>query len=160
MGKWSPDFGKLNIMGNMRIMKRMGLVGLMGLMGLWFCGCKTREVVVVEHHTDTCYVDRWQRDSVYVEKEKHDSVFIHQKGDTVWVEKYRTEYRDRWREKLVHDSVYIARCDTVVKEVVKEVAKKENFFTKMWRQVQVPFTIVGFVAVVMGALWLVMKMKR
>ena len=125
-----------------------------------FTGCKPTERIVEVVKTDTLVVNQIQRDSVYVEKELHDSVFIHQKGDTVMIEKFRTEYRDRWRDRYIHDSIYIAKHDTITQTVVKEVAKKENFFTKLWRKIQVPFTIVGVVAVVMMILWLVMKLKR
>ena len=142
-------------------MRRIGLVGLIGLMGLMMlAGCKPTERIVEIVKTDTLVVNQIQRDSVYVEKELHDSVFIHQKGDTVMIEKFRTEYRDRWRDRYIHDSIYIAKTDTITQTVVKEVEKKDGFFTKLWRRIQVPFTIVGLVAVVMMILWAVMKMKR
>jgi hypothetical protein len=50
----------------------------------------------------------------------HDSIYqeVKQKGDTVYLYKYKykTEYRDCWH----HDSIYIAKTDTVYKDVVKE----------------------------------------
>lgn len=77
--------------------------------------CKTRErVVTIETvRTDTAYVSRIERDSIFIETLKHDSVQISAKGDTVLIEKWHTQYRDRWRDKIVRDTVYQARVDSV-----------------------------------------------
>lgn len=82
-------------------------------------GCKTTEYVPVETvRTDTVYIAHIVTDSVY----QHDSIYIHEKGDTVWYERWHTQYRDRLRI----DTVYQARVDTIAKPypVVKEVEKK------------------------------------
>ena len=82
---------------------------------LSFCliSCKTKERIVETVRTDTCYVDRWQRDSIYIETLKHDSVLIREKGDSVLIERWHTQYVDRWRDRIVHDSIYIAHTDTL-----------------------------------------------
>lgn len=54
--------------------------------------------------TETEYVDRWRRDSVHV----RDSVFVLVKGDTVYIDKYKTIYKDR----IFRDTTYIERIDT------------------------------------------------
>lgn len=70
--------------------------------------CKTRErVVTVEKvRTDTAYVSRIERDSIFIEQLRHDSVLVREKGDTVLIEKWHTQYRDRWRDRVVRDTVY------------------------------------------------------
>ena len=69
-------------------------------------GCKHTEYVTVpEYHTDTLIITKHQRDSIYV----HDSTYIHDKGDTVLIEKWHT----RWRDRAVHDTIYIAKTDSV-----------------------------------------------
>ena len=69
-------------------------------------GCKSIEYVpVVEHKTDTTYITKNHRDSIYV----HDSTYIHERGDTVWVERWHT----RWRDRLLLDTIYEAVHDTV-----------------------------------------------
>ena len=81
--------------------------------------CKTTEYVPVETvRTDTVYIAHIVTDSVY----QHDSIYIHEKGDTVWYERWHTQYRDRLRI----DTVYQARVDTIAKPypVIKEVEKK------------------------------------
>ena len=110
-----------------------------------FSSCKSVEYVpVIEHKTDTLMVTKHQRDSVWL----HDSTYIHEKGDTLLIEKWHTKYR----EKIVHDTTYISKCDTVpVPYPVKEyVEKKLNFFQKM------TMTIGGF-AILIGLIWVVIK---
>ena len=69
-------------------------------------GCKSIEYVpVVEHKTDTTYITKNHRDSIYV----HDSTYIHERGDTVWVERWHT----RWRDIYQIDTIYEAMHDTV-----------------------------------------------
>ena len=55
--------------------------------------------------TDSIYINKVKRDSIY----QHDSIYIREKGDTVWMEKYKYVYRD----KLVRDTMYINRTDTI-----------------------------------------------
>ena len=69
-------------------------------------GCKSIEYVpVVEHKTDTTNITKNHRASIYV----HDSTYIHERGDTVWVERWHT----RWRDRLLLDTIYEAVHDTV-----------------------------------------------
>lgn len=76
------------------------------LIALLLSGCKTQYVEVPVVHTE--YVSRIdtfiQKDSVF----RHDSVFIHSKGDTVWYEKWHTQYVDRWRDRvIIKDSLVV-----------------------------------------------------
>ena len=92
-----------------------GLVLLiMTMVGLLLCallqGCKSVEYVpVVSHHTDTVRVNHTERDSVWVWC--HDSIVTKERSDTVTVERWH--WRDRWRERAVHDTTYISKTDTV-----------------------------------------------
>lgn len=90
---------------------------------LFVCSCKTTKVVTVERVThDTTFVAREHRDSIYL----HDSIFVKewQKGDTVFVSK--TQWKDRWRERIVKDTLRVVKVDSipVPYPVVKEVEKK------------------------------------
>ena len=40
-----------------------------------------------------------------------DSVFVHQKGDTVWLEKWHTRYVERLQKTIVTDTMI--QCDTI-----------------------------------------------
>ena len=69
-------------------------------------GCTTTKYVTVpEYHTDTLKVSRNVHDSIYV----HDSTFIKATGDTLLIERWHTQYRDRWKT----DTVYQHRTDSV-----------------------------------------------
>lgn len=81
-------------------------------------GCTTvREVTVERVRTDTLLQSRNIRDSIYL----RDSVIVREKGDTLWVERWHTA----WRERLVRDTIYRTHTDTLVSitERVKEVRK-------------------------------------
>ena len=90
------------------------------IMGLLLCamftGCTTTKYVQVPVvHNDTTIVTKHQRDSIWM----HDSIMVSEKGDTVRIEKWHTEYV----KKEVHDTLYQARVDSVPYpvEVIKEV---------------------------------------
>ena len=88
-------------------------------------GCTTTKYVTVpEYHTDTLRVVKVQHDSLVLK----DSVYITEKGDTVLIEKWHTQYRDRWRT----DTVYQSKTDSIPYpvEVVKEVPAKLTW----WQQ--------------------------
>lgn len=76
-------------------------------------------------------------DSIYL----RDSVFVEKKGDTVYLNKWRTHYRER----LIHDTIVVETTDTLrIKEVAnKEVVKSPNFF-QMWKAY-----IIGAVAILL-----------
>lgn len=88
---------------------------------LVLCSCKTKYVPVETVKIDTIYINKLQRDSIYM----YDSVFVKDKGDTVFVEKYKYLYRD----KLVRDTLYINRTDSIQTPypVEKELTKWQQF---------------------------------
>ena len=74
-------------------------------------GCKSIEYIpVVEHKTDTTYITKNHRDSIYV----HDSISVRDRGDTVWIERWHT----RWRDIYQLDTIYQATHDTIPKPYV------------------------------------------
>jgi hypothetical protein len=82
------------------------------------CSCSTVKYVPVETvKTDSVRVVDVQRDSIYV----RDSVLIRTKADTVYVTKWRTEYR----EALKVDTFLVQRVDSIntVVEVEKRLTK-------------------------------------
>jgi hypothetical protein len=83
------------------------LAWLLFLFIVWaLAGCKSIEYVpVVEHKTDTTYITKNHRDSIYM----YDSTYIHERGDTVWIERWHT----RWRDRLLLDTIYEAVHDTI-----------------------------------------------
>ena len=87
------------------------------------CGCKTQYVPVETVRTEIERVVDIQRDSIYV----MDSVFVREAHDTVYITRWRTEYR----EALRIDTLNIELIDTLYRivEVEKKLTKIQQ--TKM-----------------------------
>ena len=82
------------------------VVILIALIVMLLCGCKSTEYVFVpQKQTDTLIVTNHQRDSIYL----HDSTYVEVKGDTMKIVKWRTKYV----EKLVHDTIYKSKVDSI-----------------------------------------------
>lgn len=126
------------------------LFSLIGLATLLTSCRSVRTVTVPEQHTvvahqhDTLTL----RDSCYV----HDSVLVAVVGDTVRIERYNIQYRDRWRDRIRTDT--LLRTDTVT--IVKEVDKPPN----AWQQLNQSLTSLTVAAFVIGLLLLVARLRR
>lgn len=103
-----------------------------------------RKAIKQEERRDSASVRTefvWQvkqiHDSIYL----RDSVFVEKKGDTIYLNKWRTQYRER----LIHDTIIVETTDTLrIKEwQVKDVLKSPSFF-QMWRAY-----IIGAVAILL-----------
>lgn len=100
---------------------------------LVICSCRTVKYVPVETvKVDTTYINKLQRDSIYM----LDSVYVKEKGDTVLIEKYKYLYRD----KLVRDTLYMAKTDSI--QVPYPVEKELTWWLK------IKIAIIDFVMVV------------
>jgi hypothetical protein len=110
-----------------------------------FSGCTTTKYVpVIEHHTDTVRVVKVQHDSLVLK----DSVYIHDKGDTILIEKWHTHYRDRWRT----DTIYQSKRDSIPYpvEVIKEVPAQLTW----WQQTRLHLAnIVLWLLVVLAVIY-------
>ena len=87
--------------------------------------------------TEFVWLTKKVHDSIYL----RDSVFVEKKGDTIYLNKWRTHYRER----LVHDTIIVETTDTLsIKEwQVKDVLKSPSFF-QMWKAY-----IIGAVAILL-----------
>ena len=103
------------------------LVGiiLLVILSLLFSGCKSIQYVPVEK-VITEYKTNTVHDSVYLEVLKHDSVVIEKLGDTVYINKWHTQYKDRWREKLKTDTFIKVDSIQVPYPVERKLTKWEN----------------------------------
>lgn len=95
----------------------------------------------------------WQvkqiHDSIYL----RDSVFVEKKGDTIYFNKWRTQYRER----LIHDTLIVTKADTLrIKEVSsKEVVKSPSFF-QMWKAYAIG---AGLMLLIAGCIFVAHKIK-
>ena len=115
------------------------------LICLLFGSCKSVEYVFVpQTHTDTLIVTKVQHDSIYI----NDSTVITEKGDTVRIEKWHTQYVTR----ETHDTLYISKTDTIPKPypVEKEVPAELTW----WQQTRI---YIGGIVIFSLLIWLSIK---
>lgn len=105
----------------------IGLLFMAGLL-LMLCGCGTaKKAVRVEKGSvlrDTVRLSVVRTDSVFV----RDSIFVREKGDTVRIERWRTE----WRDRLVRDTLFSVRRDSVRTEVPAEAEKPARWYDQLF----------------------------
>lgn len=120
---------------------------LMVLCVLMMCSCKSQErvVTVYSHTTDTLIQTKVERDSIYA----RDSIYVRDRGDTVWIERWHT----RWRERLLADTVYVAKCDTLTRtETITEYREKELTW---WQKTRLWIGNVVLIALIVAAEFLI-----
>lgn len=126
----SEDPEHAAFIGCLHVIAGFVLGGIFLALIMLMTGCTTTKYVTVpEIHHDTVRITKEQRDSVFL----RDSIYVHeyQKGDTVFmqIEKWHTKYHDR----LLRDTTYIARRDTVgvPYPVEKKVPAQLSWFQQM-----------------------------
>lgn len=83
----------------------------------FLCSCKTQYIPVESVKNDSVYIAQVEHDSIYVK----DSIYIKESADTVYITRWRTEYR----EALKVDTFLVQRVDSIntVVEVEKRLTK-------------------------------------
>lgn len=124
---------------------------------LAMCSCKTKYIETVHYQPvevhDTVHNTVHVRDSITL----HDSVYIHQKNDTVLIEKWHTQYK--W--KTTHDTMYISKevpcvvTDTI--SVLKEVPVEKAVYRQHWWQNAL--TWIGGIFLVLFGIGIFLKFK-
>lgn len=111
-------------------------------------GCTTiKEVPVEKVITETEYRDRLQYDSIYT----RDSIYLQAKGDTIYLSKYKYIYRD----KLIRDTSYVHRTDSIQVPYPVEIEKKLTF----WQKIKVDLGGYTLILVVGWLIWLIIKKR-
>lgn len=87
------------------------------------CSCSTQYVPVETVRYDSIFLARIQKDSIFVQ----DSVYIKEKGDTVFVDKFKYIYR----HIIKIDTVYVEHRDSI--QVPYPVEKKLT----RWQQLKI-----------------------
>ena len=132
-------------------MRSGGLWLLFLLAVLSLAACKQVQYVPVETvRLDSIYLTQTLRDSIY----KYDSIYVRDKGDTVFVDRYRYLFVD----KLRRDTMYISRIDTlrVPYPVEKELTRWQQFRLDVGGYAI--FAVVIVILIVVG--YMVYKLKK
>lgn len=106
--------------------------------------CKTVDCIPEVVYRDSIRTE-YIHDSIY--RYERDSIYIHQKADTVWLEKYITRYKDVL--KVERDTVWRDNTQTIIKEVEKPIAPFVKWLA-WW----------GAAALLILLLWVVLKIYR
>ena len=102
--------------------------------------CRQVEYVTVEKvRTDTTYITKWQKDSVWL----HDSIHIKERGDTVMIERWHTQWRDRLRV----DTIYQATHDTIPQPYPIETIKEVPAELSWWQRLRIWIGNIGLLAI-------------
>lgn len=131
------------------------LAFILGLILCWvFSGCSSpKQLTTTIHHntTDTIYKTKVERDSIF----RHDSIFVnvYQRGDTIFKE--HTRWLTRWRDRLLIDTVYQSRTDTLTeyREVMREVERRLSW----WQRTQM---YIGDMALILLIVLVLYKLKK
>lgn len=101
------------------------ILALLGLLCV-VCSCKSIQYVPVETvkteyrtRTDTLM----QKDSIYL----RDSIWVEKSGDTVTTYKTRYMYQDRWRDRVVRDTIIKTDSIQVPYPVERKLSRWEQF---------------------------------
>jgi hypothetical protein len=123
-----------------RVMKYL-IIWLVFLMLLaWLTSCTTTKYVEVERiRTDTTYITKWQKDSVWL----HDSIHIRDRGDTVRIERWHTQWRDRLRV----DTIYQATHDTIPQAYPIETVKLVENELSWWQRLRMWIGNIGLLGI-------------
>lgn len=136
---------------------RMSNVALFATIAMLAVGCKTKTVTVTvpKVRTDTLIITKSQRDSIWL----HDSVYVSEKteNDTVFLEikKWHTKYV----EKIVRDTTYIAKHDTIPMPYPVEVIKEAERELTWWQKVRMFAGSLMLAMLGFGLITLLLKMK-
>ena len=129
-------------------------VYMMGLLLLlYLVGCSPKTIYVPEVHYE--YITRTDTfvriDSVSVK----DSIYVTQKGDTVRIERWHVQYRDRWREKIVRDTIMRSDTISVPYPVEKKITLRQKF--DMYLECM---SVCIFVMIVALLLYLIVRWRK
>ena len=112
---------------------------------LCFGSCKTVAPCIPETITIDSVRVEYKLDSVYLYE--RDSIFVHEKRDTVFIERWKTRYKDVL--KIQRDTVIDTKTEVQVQRV--EVTPRFAKFCYWW------FGVSAFLLVAGGALWICKK---
>ena len=114
-------------------------------LAILFCSCKTVAPCIPETITVDSVRVEYKLDSVYLYE--RDSIFVHAKKDTVFVERWKTRYKDVL--KIQRDTVIDTKTDVQVQRV--EVTPRFAKFCYWW------FGISAFILVAGVVMWICKK---
>lgn len=130
----------------------IGIVVAVIFITLMLIGCTTTKYVETVR-TDTLKVAHIVTDSVWVYN--HDSIVINQQSDTVRIERWH--WRDRWRDRVSHDTIYQSKTDTVKVEAVPRHTEKGLTW---WQKFRIHCGNIFIIALIAAAIVGILKIRK
>ena len=123
------------------------IVASLAVMAFLFCfgSCKTVAPCVPEMITIDSVRVEYKLDSVYLYE--RDSIFVHEKKDTVFIERWKTRYKDVL--KIQRDTVIDTKTEVQVQ--IEEVTPRFAKFCYWW------FGVSAFMLVAGAVIWICKK---
>lgn len=132
-------------------MRSEGLWLLFVLAMLSMMACKQVQYVPVETvRLDSIYLTQTLRDSIV----RYDSVYVRDKGDTLYVERWKYLYRDKVRV----DTMVSVRVDTLA--VPYPVERKLTRWERVKMEAGGYAIVIGFCVVLVVVGWLVYRIRK
>lgn len=126
---------------------------------LLFGSCTTTRYVPVENrHNDTIRVVQIQRDSIFVGSVQRDSISLTQRGDTITIDRWHTRLVTQYRDRVIHDTTYVATHDTIPQVVYEEKEVQVQKPLTRWQRYRL--SLANILLTVLGiyvAVWLIRK---
>lgn len=130
----------------------IGIVVAVIFITLMLMGCTTTKYVETVR-TDTLKVAHIVTDSVWVYN--HDSIVINQQSDTVRIERWH--WRNRWRDRVSHDTIYQSKTDTVKVEAVSRHTEKGLTW---WQKFRIHCGNIFIIALIAAAIIVLLKIRK
>ena len=132
----------------------IGIVVAVIFIVLLLMGCTTTRYITTERvRTDTLKVAHIVTDSVWVYN--HDSIVTKERSDTVTIERWH--WRDRWRDRVSHDTIYQSKTDTVKVEAVPRHTEKGLTW---WQKFRIHCGNIFIIALIAAAIWVILKIRK
>ena len=93
---------------------------------LMIFSCKTKELIRTEIQYRDSLVFRLKTDSIFMETK--DSVFVYMGKDTMFIERFKTIYKDRIRQ--VQDTLIIYKDRKTIEKQIEKSSQWQNFMSK------------------------------
>ena len=120
----------------------IGVIVLLIIELLLCASCATKVVTVPEIHYE--YITKHDSIMVHDSISVHDSVVIKQSGDTIYCDRWHTMYKDRWRDRVLIDSIIKTDSIAVPYPVEKKLTK--------WQQIKLDCGEIFIIAIIIFSL--------
>ena len=132
----------------------IGIVVAVIFITLLLMGCTTTRYITTERvRTDTLKVAHIVTDSVWFYC--HDSIVTKERSDTVTIERWH--WRDKWRDRMSHDTIYQSKTDTV--KVVQQGKPADTGLT-WWQKFRIYCGNVFIIVLIAAAIWVILKIRK